>query len=77
MKAQTTPIEELTYEQAFSELEALIAALESDDAPLDGLLAKFERGQALARHCAALLDQAELKVQQLSGEEISDFTPET
>jgi len=77
MKAQTTPIEELTYEQAFSELEALIAALESDDAPLDDLLAKFERGQALARHCAALLDQAELKVQQLSGEEISDFTPET
>ncbi len=77
MKAQNTPIEELTYEQAFSELEALIAALESDEATLDDLLAKFERGQALARHCAALLEQAELKVQQLSGEEISDFAPES
>lgn len=77
MNTPTTPIEELTYEQAFSELEALIAALESDGATLDELLAKFERGQALARHCATLLDQAELKVQQLSGEELSEFTPET
>ena len=62
MNAQLPPIEELTYEQAFSELEALIATLEADENTLDDMLAKFERGQALARHCAALLDKAELKI---------------
>lgn len=66
-------VEELTYEQAFHELEAIVAALEDAERSLEDGLALFERGQALARHCARLLDQAELKVQQLSGEELEDF----
>jgi len=73
MSKELTPVEELTYEQAFSELEALIAALEADEASLDETLAKFERGQALTKYCADLLDKAELKVKQLAGDEISDF----
>lgn len=67
------PVEELTYEQAFTELEVLIATLEADDGSLDETLAKFERGQALSQHCATLLDNAELKVKQLSGDEITGF----
>lgn len=70
------PVEELSYEQAFSELEAIVAALEVDEHALEQALSLFERGQALARRCAALLDQADLKVQQLSGEELIDFEPE-
>lgn len=73
MSKDLPPIEELSYEQAFTELEALIATLEADEGSLDETLAKFERGQALARHCAALLDNAELKVKQLSGDEIVGF----
>lgn len=68
-------IEELTYEQAYAELEKLLSDLEADDAPLEELMAKFERGQALARHCLTLLDRAELRVRQISGEEIVDFEP--
>jgi exodeoxyribonuclease VII small subunit len=67
------PAEDLTYEQAFGELEAIVAALEGEERPLEEGLALFERGQALARRCAQLLDQAELKVQQLTGEELVDF----
>jgi exonuclease VII small subunit len=37
----------------------------------------FERGQALSQRCAELLDQAELKVRQLSGEEISDLSEDS
>lgn len=70
-----TPLDELTYEQAFSELEEIVAALETDEHSLDEALALYERGQALARYCAGLLDQAELKVKQLSGEELVDFAP--
>jgi len=65
--------EELTYEQAFAELESIVSTLETGEQALDEAIAKFERGQVLARHCANLLEKAELKVQQLSGGEIVDF----
>jgi exodeoxyribonuclease VII small subunit len=70
-----TPIDQLTYEQAFTELETIVTALESDQRSLEEALTLFERGQALASYCAALLDQADLKVQQLSGGNFTDFTP--
>jgi exodeoxyribonuclease VII small subunit len=66
---------QLDYEQAFGELESIVAALESGDRSLDETLALFERGQWLARYCAGLLDKAELKVQQLSGDTLSDISP--
>lgn len=69
-------LEELSYEQALAELESIVAALETDDHTLGKTLALFERGQELARYCAGLLDQAELKVQQLSGSELVDFNSE-
>jgi exodeoxyribonuclease VII small subunit len=62
----TLPVEELTYEQAFAELEVIVTALESDDQPLEQALSLYERGQALARFCAELLDKAELKVSELA-----------
>ena len=67
------PVDQLSYEQAFDELENLIAALESGEHPLDVSIKLFERGQNLAQHCTTLLDQADLKVQQLSGESLVDF----
>lgn len=73
MSEKPQPVEELTYERAFAELEEIVLALESDERTLDESLALFERGQALAQHCADLLDSAELKIKQLSGEEVVDF----
>lgn len=73
MTANSPEVEKMTYEQAFTELEEIVAALESDEHTLESALALFERGQVLARYCAGLLDQAELKVQQLSGEDLVDF----
>lgn len=70
------PVDELTYEQAFTELETIVTALESGEHPLEDTLALFERGQALAHYCVDLLDNAELKVQQLTGEELVDFEQE-
>lgn len=70
----TTPqsIETLTYEQAFSALQTVVEALENESLPLEQSLALYERGQALLRHCAALLEQAELRVRQLNGEAVPD-----
>ena len=36
----------------------------------------FERGQMLIRYCTNKLDQAELKIQQISGDELVDFSPD-
>lgn len=71
------PVEQLSYEQAISELEAVVTSLETEEHSLDEAMKLYERGQQLARHCAALLDQAELKIQMLSGEELVDYTPQS
>ena len=65
MKKQTK-VEELTFEEAFARLEDIVGKLEAGDLPLDDALALFEQGQKLAAYCSARLDEAELKVQQLS-----------
>jgi exodeoxyribonuclease VII small subunit len=70
-----TPIDQLTYEQALSELEDIVTKLETNQRSLEEALALFERGQLLASYCAGLLDQADLKVQQLAGGNLTDFTP--
>lgn len=69
MTADQKDINQLTYEEAFSELEAIVARLESGEQPLEESMALFERGQALSQRCSALLEQAELKIRQLTGEE--------
>jgi len=76
MTGNHLPVQELSYEQALSELESIVNALDSDDRTLEEALDQFERGQALAKHCASLLDHAELKVQQISGENIVAFNIE-
>ena len=70
---EPVPIEELNYEQTLSELQAIVLDLETDERSLDQALEMFERGQALARHCAQLLEQAELKIQELTAEGLVDF----
>jgi exodeoxyribonuclease VII small subunit len=63
-----TPVKELNYEQAFTELDQIVAQMEEADQPLEQAMALFERGQALVKHCADLLDKAELKVQKLEAD---------
>ena len=70
---EPTPMNELSYEQALSELEAVVADLESDQHSLEEAIALFERGQALLRHCSGLLDKADMQVQQLLDDQIIPF----
>ena len=71
-----TPIESLTYEEALGQLEEIINTLELGEQTLEQSLELYERGQTLAHRCAYLLDQAELKVKILSGDDLVDFEPE-
>ncbi len=72
-KTEPKPINKLTYEEAFAELEAIVAALETGEQPLDEALTLFERGQNLTKRCGELLDEAELKVSKLAGDDLEPF----
>lgn len=75
-KPKTAPppaVKELSYEQALAELETIVASLESNKLPLDETMSLYERGQALTKHCVELLDKAELRVKQLSGDSLVDL----
>jgi len=59
-KKETVNTANLTFEEAFAELEKIVNELESNQSSLEESLSLFERGQALADHCAKLLEKAEI-----------------
>jgi exodeoxyribonuclease VII small subunit len=65
---QIEDVQKMDFETAFKALQENVSLLEGEDLPLEKSLALFERGQELAKHCSLLLEQAELKVRQLSSE---------
>jgi exodeoxyribonuclease VII small subunit len=56
---------DLPFEEALKKLETIVESMESEDLPLETLLARYEQGTRLARLCQEKLEDAELKVQQL------------
>ncbi len=62
---QQGAIDELSFEEAYDRLEDVLSRLQMGNMSLDDSLAAFEEGIALAAHCQALLDAAELRVEQL------------
>ena len=69
----------LSYEAALAELDEIIARLERGDVELEAAISAYERGAALTRHCAQLLDRTEQKITQLvvgpAGEVERPFQP--
>jgi len=55
----------MAFEEALKKLESIVEAMESEDLPLESLLAKYEEGTQLARVCQEKLTEAELKIQTL------------
>lgn len=53
------------FEEALKQLETIVEAMESDDLPLETLLARYEEGTKFARLCQEKLAEAELRIQQL------------
>ncbi len=60
---------EITFEEALSELEQIVNALENGSAPLDKSLDLFENGVRLVKICNLKLDEAEQKVKILTATE--------
>jgi exodeoxyribonuclease VII small subunit len=63
----------LPFEEALKKLEGIVEAMESDDLPLETLLAKYEEGTKLVKNCLEKLSEAELKIQQLEKNTAGDL----
>jgi len=53
------------FEEALKRLETIVETMESEDLPLETLLARFEEGTRLVKVCQAKLTEAEIKIQKL------------
>ena len=77
MTNQQTPTNNLTFEQAYRQLEETVQKLEAGNLPLAEAIALYEQGMALAKHCGLQLDNAELAIKRLAPNgEMFDFNEE-
>ncbi|KQY19894.1 exodeoxyribonuclease VII small subunit [Rhizobium sp. Root482] len=60
-----TEVSSLSFEKAVEELEAIVSALERGDVALDRSIEIYERGEALKKHCEALLNAAENRIEKI------------
>ena len=73
-------IQELTFEEAMTQLEELAAAMESGKLPLDKLIDSYEKGSKLVKFCRSKLSKLENRIEILSRDdgntgEWKDFDP--
>jgi len=59
-------IEDMSFEEAMSELEQVVRDLETGNVPLEASIRLYERGAALKAACQAKLAAAEEKVSQIT-----------
>ena len=55
-----------TFEASLTRLEEIVQRMENGDVPLEEALKLFEEGTGLVSSCTKLLNEAELKVVQLT-----------
>ena len=68
--------ETLSFEQAYAELESIVAQMESAQMPLQTSLAAYTRGNFLLQHCQQSLAKVEQQVQILNERnQLISFTP--
>ena len=69
------PVNELTFEQALDELDALVRRMESGQLGLDDSIAAYQRGAELARYCQVKLAAAEEQIKVLDGDVLKPLDP--
>ncbi|MDW3206735.1 MAG: exodeoxyribonuclease VII small subunit [Alphaproteobacteria bacterium] len=67
MTEATSPdIEKLSFEEAMSELEAIVRKLESGEIKLEESIDAYERGSRLKEHCQEKLKNAKARIDKIS-----------
>jgi exodeoxyribonuclease VII small subunit len=65
-------IDELSFEEAMGELEAIVRELEGGNSALEKSIERYERGTKLKEHCLGKLSDAKLRIDKIvkQGEQI-------
>ena len=63
----------LPFEEALKKLEDIVESMESEELPLETLLARFDEGTGLVKLCQTRLAEAEVKIQQLEKNSAGEF----
>lgn len=61
-----TDIAQMPFEAALAELEDIVRKLEQGSVPLEDSIRIYERGEALKKHCEALLKSAEARIEKIN-----------
>ncbi len=56
---------ELTFEEALARLETIVKEMESGELSLEKMMAHFEEGNELVKHCTGKLNEVERKIEVL------------
>lgn len=59
-------MEKINYEKAIARLEEITDKLENGNLPLEEMMKLYEEGTNLASKCSKILDEAQLKITELS-----------
>ena len=68
---QNTQTATLSFEDALTELEGIVASQERGEVSLDAAISAFERGTELKTLCQARLEEAPMKVEKIKVPEAS------
>jgi len=60
-----------TFEQALAQLEKIVSEVEQGKIGLEDSLDKYEQGMKLIKHCRAVLEQAEKRIETINKDEQS------
>lgn len=58
--------EEMSFEESLAELEKIVSALESGQAPLENSIQSYERGMLLKKQCEQKLAEAQEKIEKIT-----------
>lgn len=68
--------EPASYEQALTELEQIVQAMEAGQLSLDDTLSAYKRGNTLLQYCRGKLQAVEQQVQVLDADMLKPFSAE-
>ncbi len=66
MAEKNNELASMPFETALAELESIVDRLEKGQVGLEDSIKLYERGEALKKHCDALLKSAEARIEKIS-----------
>ena len=67
-KKENNDISKLSFEQAIKKLTDIVSKIEDGQISLEQSLSQYEQGMELIKHCRAILQKAEKKIEEISKE---------